>query len=67
MENQAKITKLKSEAGRELVASSRQIMRMIDERTGNHAEPEVIAPKKTAPKITAAPLAAKRPAEPKRP
>ncbi|GJL91372.1 hypothetical protein [Hyphococcus sp.] len=61
MENQAKITKIKSDAGREVVTSSRQIMRMIDERTGVKPEAEIIAPKKSTPKLSDAPIAAKRP------
>lgn len=61
MENQAKITKVKSEAGREVLSSSRQILRMIDERTGASVEPEAIAPQKPAPKLTAAPAANRPP------
>lgn len=56
METQAAITKRKSEGGREVIASSRQIMRMIDELTGGAIETfetrkqaPTIAPKAQAP------------------
>ncbi|PQA85373.1 hypothetical protein CW354_20710 [Marinicaulis flavus] len=56
MENQAKFTRLKSDGGKEVIASSRHIIRMIDEYSGAEPEPYVIEPKKKqAPKVTAEP------------
>lgn len=56
METQAAITRRKSEGGREVIASSRQIMRMIDELTGAEPEAYDITPK-AAPKFAAKPEA----------
>lgn len=52
MENQAALTKRKSEGGREVIASSRHIIRMIDDLAGVEHEAVVAAPKKAAPKLT---------------
>ena len=51
MENQAAITRRKSEGGKELILSSRHIIRMIDEYSGEEPEPYILEPKKQAPKI----------------
>ncbi len=54
MENQAAITRRKSDAGKEVITSSRHIIRMIDEYTGEEPEPYVIErKKKPAPKVSA--------------
>jgi glucose-6-phosphate-specific signal transduction histidine kinase len=74
METQAAITKRKSDGGKEVISSSRQIIRMIDELSGGTSEHFDIAPKpapkiavkqplkpaKQAPKLTAHPLALER-------
>ncbi len=74
MENQAALTKRKSEGGKEVISSSRQIIRMIDELSGDASEDLNITPKqapkitikqpvksaKQAPKLTAHPLARER-------
>lgn len=56
MENQAQITKRKSEGGKEVITSSRHIIRMIDEYAGIETEPYVMEPKKQAPKISVDPV-----------
>lgn len=53
MENQAAITRRKSDGSKEVIASSRHIIRMIDEYSGETPEPAetyVIEAKKTEPK-----------------
>ena len=53
MENQAKMTKRKSEGGREVVAWSKSIIAMIDEQTGTNDAPIEIVADKKAPRLTA--------------
>ena len=53
MENQVKITKVKSEGSRQVIASSAQIIRMIEEQADLDAAPVVITPQKKAPRLAA--------------
>lgn len=52
MEAQAIITRRKSEGSKEVIASSRHIIRMIDEYSGEAPQSYVIEPKKQAPEIS---------------
>ena len=51
METQAAITRRKSVGSREVIASSRHIIRMIDEYSGAEPEPYINEPKKRAPRL----------------
>lgn len=51
MEAQAAITRRKSEGSREIIASSRHIIRMIDEYSGAEPDSHVNLPKKRAPRL----------------
>jgi hypothetical protein len=51
MEAQATITRRKSVGSKEVIASSRHIIRMIDEYSGAEPEAYVIEPKKRTPRI----------------
>ena len=53
MEGQVEITKAKSEGGRQVIASSAQIIRMIDEQAGLDDEPAAAPEKKKSPRLTA--------------
>ena len=53
MENQVKITKVKSEGSRQVIASSAQIIRMIEDQAGLDAAPVVITPQAKAPRLAA--------------
>ena len=59
MENQAAITRRKSDGSKEVIASSRHIIRMIDEYSGAEPEPlerHVIQAKKPEPKLAVEPI-----------
>ena len=53
METQVKITKLKSEGSRQVIASSAQIIRMIEDQAGLDGAPIEVKPKPKAPRLTA--------------
>ncbi len=56
METQVKITKAKSEGSRQVIASSAQIIRMIEDQAGLDGSPAAIKPvseKTKAPRLTA--------------
>ncbi|WP_375203112.1 hypothetical protein [Hyphococcus sp.] len=53
MENQVKITKVKSEGSRQVIASSAQIIRMIEDQAGLDGAPVDITPKTKAPRLAA--------------
>lgn len=60
MENQVKITKLKSEGSRQVISSSAQIIRMIEDQAGLDGAPVEIKVNPKAPSLTDKKLTAKK-------